>query len=319
MKAGCDSRGEGLLSEAIISQGLRFVNKIKHLRLLFLYGRSVSGAGVRRLKIQRSEETSMKIGVCAGTDKLALLSELGYDYFEPNFSWLTSLDEATFREQTALVEKYGLPAESYNIFFRGGMKLYAKDGCQDELLREIEAFAAQGFARAAAWGGRLAVIGSGFARGIPADMTKEEVEPQFARVLAVCGEAAEKQGMRVAVEPLSACECNYLHTVEEGAHVASLSGHAAVGTIVDFYHLWREGDDLDGLPRYADRLWHAHYARPEDRHAPEEGDLGHVRACAEILRKCPRVERISLECNWAQDFDRNVATARPYAEVFRSI
>jgi len=153
----------------------------------------------------------MKIGVCTGTDKLALLAELGYDYFEPNFSWLASLDEATYREQTALVEKHGLPAESYNIFFRGGMKLYAKDGGQDELLKEIEAFATHGFARAAAWGGKLAVIGSGFARGIPADMTREEVEPQFARVLAVCGEAAERYGMRVAVEPLCSQECRHFH------------------------------------------------------------------------------------------------------------
>ena len=176
----------------------------------------------------------MKIGVCTGTDKLALLAELGYDYFEPNFSWLASLDEATYREQTALVEKHGLPAESYNIFFRGGMKLYAKDGGQDELLKEIEAFATHGFARASAWGGKLAVIGSGFARGIPADMTREEIEPQFARVLAVCGEAADRYGMRVAVEPLCSQECNYLHTVGEGAHVATLSGSVAVGTIVDF-------------------------------------------------------------------------------------
>ena len=261
----------------------------------------------------------MKIGVCTGTDKLALLAELGYDYFEPKFSWLASLDEATYREQTALVEKHGLPAESYNIFFRGGMKLYAKDGGQDELLREIEAFATHGFARAAAWGGKLAVIGSGFARGIPTDMTREEIEPQFARVLAVCGEAAERHGMRVAVEPLCSQECNYLHTVGEGARVATLSGSVAVGTIVDFYHLWREGDDMDGLPNYADRLWHAHYARPEDRAAPEDADLGHVRACAEVLKRCPEVERISLECRWGENFDRSVAAARPHMDIFRSI
>ena len=79
----------------------------------------------------------MKIGVCATPDKLPLLSELGYDYFETNFSWLASLDNVAFREQTALVEKYTLASEAYNIFFKGGMKLYAPDGNEGTVLYEI--------------------------------------------------------------------------------------------------------------------------------------------------------------------------------------
>ena len=48
----------------------------------------------------------MKIGVCTSPDKLPLLTELGYDYFEACFSWLADLDEESFRAQTALVEKF---------------------------------------------------------------------------------------------------------------------------------------------------------------------------------------------------------------------
>ena len=94
----------------------------------------------------------MKIGVCTSPEKLQLLKELRYDYFESNFSWLTDLDEETFRIQTALVEKYSVLGEAYNIFFRPGMKLYASDGNQDELLQAIRIYADKGFARAAAWG-----------------------------------------------------------------------------------------------------------------------------------------------------------------------
>ena len=261
----------------------------------------------------------MKIGVCAGTEKLPLLAELKYDYFEPCFSWLASLDEAAFREQTALVEKYGLAAESYNIFFRGDARLYAKDGNQDALLKDIEAFANAGFARAAAWGGKVVVIGSGFVRRIPADMTREEVEPQLARVLAVCGEAAAKNGMLVTVEPLSLRYCNYIQTVKESANIATLSGHTAVGAMVDFYHLWKENDDFDALPEYADQLWHAHSARPVDRYIPEEKDQEHTWACAEILKKCSKVERISLECDWLKDFDTDIRLARPHMEIFHTV
>ena len=55
----------------------------------------------------------MKIGVCASPDKLPLLAELGYDYLEANFSWLASLDGEALRQNTALIEKTGVPAEAW--------------------------------------------------------------------------------------------------------------------------------------------------------------------------------------------------------------
>lgn len=261
----------------------------------------------------------MKIGVCASPDKLPLLAELGYDYIETNFSWLADLDEAKFREQTALIERYSLPSEAYNIFFRGGMKLYAPDGNQDPLLPDIAAYAEAGFARAAAWGGKVAVIGSGFVRGIPEGMTREDTEVQFARVLSVCGEAALRHGMKIVVEPLSRSDCNYIHTVAEGAAVARMADHPAVGVLVDFFHHWKNNDSLETLPDFAELLYHTHYARPDDRNVPQAEDEASVAALAELLKKCPNAERISLECIWKPDFDTAVAAARPFMEIFRNV
>ena len=260
----------------------------------------------------------MKIGVCASPDKLPLLADLRYDYFEANFSWLAGLDEDAFRQNTGLIERYGVPAEAYNIFFRGGMKLYAKDEDQSPLLREAAAYAESGFRRAAAWGGKIAVIGSGFVRGIPEGMTRVEVEPQFARVLTVCGEAAERYGMRIVVEPLSRRDCNYIHTVAEGAAAARSANNPAVGVLVDFYHHSENGDDLESLPSYGDLLWHVHYGRPKDRWAPIPGDEEGLKKLADLLRRCPKAERISLECAWHPDLDTAVTAARPLMEVFRA-
>lgn len=258
----------------------------------------------------------MKIGVCTSPDHLPLLAEQGYDYFETGFNWIINLDEAEFRAQSAIVEKYALAAEAFNGFFRGGTKMYAPDGNQDAILREIAAYAEKGFARAAAWGGEVAVFGCGSARGLREDMSREETDRQFARVLAVCGEAAERHGMRVAIEPLSKSECNYIHTVEEGAALAKLTGQAAVGVLVDFYHHAKNEDDLDALPLYADLLYHTHYARPVDRGGPEEEDRGQLLRLAEILKSCPKAKRISLECKWYDDFDGAVRRARPLMEIF---
>lgn len=260
---------------------------------------------------------TMKIGVCTSPDKLPLLTELGYDYFEACFSWLTDLDDENFRIQTALVEKYPLAGEVYNIFFRGGAQLYAPDGNQEPLLREIDAYADKGFRRAAEWGGKVAVIGSGFVRGLKEGMTREETDRQFARVLNVCGEAAARHGMKIVVEPLSRNECNYIHTMAEGAYAARMADHPAVGVLVDFYHHAKNGDDLDALPQYADLLYHAHYARLSDRGVPQEEDREQLLRLAELMKQCPKAERISLECSWAPDFDTAVRSAREIMEIFR--
>lgn len=261
----------------------------------------------------------MKIGVCATPDKLPLLEELGYDYVEANFNWMTSLSEDAYAANTALFERSSLAAEAFCIFFGGGTKLYAPDGKQDDLLRSIAAYAETGFARAERWGGKIAVIGSGGARAIPQGMTREEVEPQFARVLAVCGEAAERHGMRIVVEPLSRTDCNYIHTEAEGAAAARLAAHPAVGLLVDFYHHQKNNDDLDTIPDYADILWHAHTARAGDRLVPDAKSADAMKAFAEVLKKCPLTERISLECIWKPDYDTAVTAARPYMEIFRTI
>lgn len=259
----------------------------------------------------------MKIGVCASPDRLPLLEALGYDYIETNFGWLASLDEEEFCRQTREMERFSLASEAFNCFFKGEMQLYAPDGDQDSLLRQIRAYAERGFARAARWGGKIAVIGSGGARKMQDWMTREEADRQFSRVLAVCGEVADGYGMKIAVEPLSRRECNYIHTVAEGASVAEQSGNGAVGVMVDFFHHHSNGDDLTSLTNYADILYHSHYARPETRFVPMAGDESELTSVRTLLRQCPKVERISLECRWDPDFETAVTAARPLMEIFK--
>ena len=261
----------------------------------------------------------MKIGVCAGTQRIELLSELKYDYFEVNFSWLTTLDEAGFKEHSSIVEKYALAAESSNCFFPGDARLYDISGDNSHLLGDIEAFAKKGFERFAAWGGKVSVIGSGKARALHDGMTAAQADEQFSRVLNVCGEAADKYGIRVAVEPLSVKECNYIHTVAEGARLAAMSGNDSVGVIVDFYHHANNNDSIEDLPKYADRLLHAHYARPFDRKIPGEENTDHLLLCANALKACPKVERISLECSWSDDFEADIRAARDVMKVFSNV
>ena len=261
----------------------------------------------------------MKIGACILPSSIPLLVELGYDYFECNYGWLACLDDATYAEQSKIVEKNTLVGEAFNGFFPGNMQLYAKDGNQDEILRNVATYTERGFARATAWGCRVVVIGSGGARAIPEGMTREETEAQFARVLAVCGETADKYGVRVTIEPLSRNECNYLHTIEECMAVAKLSGHPSVGGMIDFYHHNYNQDAFDGSQDYADKLYHAHFSTAVYRNAPTSADVDELNYVAGILKHCPHIERLSLECAWKPGFEVCVREARPVMELFRTL
>ncbi len=264
----------------------------------------------------------MRIGVCCSPSNLPLLAELGYDYMDAHFGWLTGLTDEAFADVCRQVEQYGIPAEATQGFF-GDVTLFPEGGTvadADVRLYEIAHYAEKGFARAAALGGKMAVIGSGRQRTVPDSYPRDRAETEFARILAVCGEAADRHGMRVAVEPLSRRETNLIHTVAEGADMARRSGHSAVGTMVDFFHLWNNSDDLMTLPACGHTLIHAHLARANaDRNAPLAGDEHILAEWADILSRCPSVERISLECIWKPDFETSIREAAPLMECFRPI
>ena len=116
-------------------------------------------------------------------DQLATVYACGYDYIEANFGWVTTMSDEDFATNTALVEQSPIKVEAFNCFFNGSFPLYAADGDQSEILPQVEAYCEKGFARAAQWGGKVAVIGSGWVRKIPDGMTKEQIDPQFARGL----------------------------------------------------------------------------------------------------------------------------------------
>ena len=268
------------------------------------------------LRVKKKNQT-MKLGVCTSPEQLATAAACGYDYIEANFCWVTELSDEEYRDCTARVEKSPIKVEAYNCFFSGAFPIYAENGDQTDILAQVADYCEKGFSRAAAWGGKIAVIGSGWVRRIPEGMTREQIEPQFVRILTVCGEIAQKYGMRVVVEPLSCKDCNYINLVSEGVKVAALSGHPAVGGLVDIYHHHANGEDLAALPAFADLLYHAHYGSPVERVSPRPGNEEHLAAVAAVLRQCPHLERISLECTIKPDFETGLKTARPLLEVFK--
>lgn len=254
----------------------------------------------------------MKYGVCGRIDKLPILKKHKYDYIELNFSDMVFSDEAQFGETYDAIEHYGLPAECYNCFFKSDIKLNG-----DIDYDFIASYAEKGFSRAKTLGGKIAVLGSGAARRIPDGYQRENAVKQFVRVLNICGEIAGKHGMTLAVEPLNIHETNFINTVAEGIEICKLADNENVKCLVDFFHVYMNGETTDAVKNSAGMLCHAHIARPNpDRRAPSMADISECSAWAEALKACGYTARISLEAKFSPDFEQEVLEARRVLDVF---
>ena len=254
----------------------------------------------------------MRFGVCCGSDKFEFIRKAGYDYGEMCLNQIADMDEAAFGRTRDEVEKSGILAETFNCFF-GGVRLtgpgvdYA--GLADYADKALE--------RAALLGGKVAVLGSGGARRIPEGFDPTVAGAQFLRVLQLCGEAALRHGMEIALEPLNQLETNIVNTVSAGAGFVEAAQCPGARLLVDFYHLFRENEPPENVIAAGKYLSHVHLARPSaDRKMPVEEDMPTVRLWAETLKKAGYDGRLSLEGRM-DDFDREVVETRPRLEVFR--
>ena len=255
----------------------------------------------------------MKFGVCGNLTRLPAIQETGYDYIEMNFSTLALMSEEDFIKTRDELARVGMRAEAFNGFFKSDVVLYGEGADLDALA----AYCETGFSRAAQLGGAVAVLGSGGARSIPEGMTVEEAEEQFCRVLTVCGDVAIKYGMRIAIEPLRASECNFINLVSEGAAICRRVNHPAVKLLVDFFHFYCGEEPISHLHDAADVLIHAHLARPNlDRLMPREEDRETVALWAQALRDIGYTGRLSLEGGHGSDFNASILATRSYLSLF---
>jgi sugar phosphate isomerase/epimerase len=246
----------------------------------------------------------MRFGVCAGVAHAPLLSQCGYDFIELSASadLQPESDEASWAVKRREIETMPLPAEAFNSFVRIG-KIVGPDVDSDRLRKYV--FAA--LARAAQVGGSVIVFGSGGARNIPEGWTLEQAHRQLAEFLNFCGDACERSGVKVVIEPLCRAECNIINLVSEGAALAREIGRPGVMNLADTYHMEAEGEALKAMVDSADVLAHVHTA-DSGRLWPGSGSYDHAALFA-ALKQANYDKRISIECAWQDEIDEHAASA----------
>lgn len=256
----------------------------------------------------------MRFGVSCGYEWLPALREAGYDYIETAVTGLLGKSDAELVEISRQLEQFDMKTEVVNCFFYPGKSLYSESA---EFYRP---HAEKALTRAAALGCEIAVIGSGGSRQVPDGMPVEDAKRKFADILTICGEEAEKKGIRIVVEPLREKETNFIHTITEGIEVANMANHPAVGTLIDFFHFHCNGESLSELDTLNGPIYHTHLARPStDRCFPQPLDIPTVRLWAEKLRKIGYNDRLSLECRFTEsNYRQELKVARQVLEVFQT-
>ncbi len=256
----------------------------------------------------------MRFGVCSKFDYFPWIEAAGYDYYEGVLSHIAAMSQEEYSALEKKLKEAKVHLEGTAVFIKGSARLIG-EAADFEALAEYADFA---LGRAAKLGAKFAVLGSGKARSIPEGFSRARGEAQFMEVARICGDAAQKYGMKLAIEPLNYEETNLINTIAEGLEFCKKLHHPAIGLVADLFHMYMVGEDPSILKEAKDYLVHLHIARPDpDRAAPSMADAKILREWAKSLKECGYDGRMSLECSWKPSVEKSLEKMLEVKELFQ--
>ncbi len=269
------------------------------------------------LAVQTPDVTlALPVALLSGTwpEKLDRAARLGVDGLELMTADPSGLQPGRMRKQ---LEAHGLCAVAIGsgaAAMQAGLALlHADAGVAARAatrLDELMAFAAD-------VGAPLVTIGSFRGRLVGAGAGARE---RLADALRLAAERAATLGVRLAIEPLNRYEADLINTAAEGLAFVESVGHAALGLLLDTYHVNIEEASWEApihCLMQAGRLWHMHLG-DNNRLSPGDGmiDFG---ALVRALRAAGYNGALSAELLARPDPDtaarRTVEHMRPLLEA----
>ncbi len=253
--------------------------------------------------------------VCTSVANYPMLKAAGYQYVESNVSYLMpDRSDAEFQEHLDEIRSVEARIISCTSFIPGSLPLVGPEAKHAEAL----VWAESALRRAGMVNIPYIVFGSGRARNVPEDVTKEQATEQFIAFCKQIAPLAQKYNVTVVIEPLNRAETNLINSLEEGGRIVEAVNHPNIRLLCDIYHMMREDEPASEIVKYGKYIRHCHIAEKEERTSPgTEGDdfRPYFRALKEIGYKgC-----LSIEGRW-KDLPREVGPALSYMqEQFRSL
>ena len=246
-----------------------------------------------------------------GIERIGALTRAGYDYVELPLAEMMQLSEPAFGALQDALEKHGVRCEACNNFFPKTMRL---TGAQADPMGETLDYVERALARAEGLGVRKVVFGSGGAKQAPAGYPIEKGYLQVVELLRAIGPIAKKHGVTVVIEPLRRAECNLINSFEEGCRLADDADDPQVKVLADYYHMSEENEPAEHVARLAPgHLAHLHFANPDGRVYPHDGDGHDYSAFVRAVRSAGYADTMSCEAysdNYERDAARTLAFLR---------
>lgn len=237
------------------------------------------------------------IGACLSPQQASTLTPAhALDFLEVNIQsfLLPSRPDSDFLPQLHLARATRQPITAANCFLPPALKSAGPHAQPDA----IRAYATTAFRRARSVGIRTIIFGSGASRQLPEDLSPTEALPQFIALLRSLGPLAETFGVTLALEPLNHAECNFIHTIAEGASVIRAVDHLSIRLTADLYHMARNGELWSHLADAADLLAHIHVAEIPHRTPPGTEGVSWAEPFS-ILKKSRYAGALSIEASWS--------------------
>jgi len=249
-------------------------------------------------------------GICAKLSQYPAIRQAGYEYIEPGVTDFLVPDKNDSIFLINLKEQKRLNAKiiSCIYFLPGNLKVTGLEPKNDE----ITAWAETAFSRAQKAGIPYIVFGSGGARRVPDNFSKQEATQQFISLCKRLAPLAKKYKITVLVEPLNTKETNIINSLSEGAEIVKAVNHPNIQLICDIYHMLKENEPASDIIKYRKYIKHCHIAEKETRSAPgTKGD--DFTPYFKALKKIKYKGCISIEGNF-DSFETRISSALQFMQ-----
>ena len=240
----------------------------------------------------------MKLGI-AGVrpgqeDRLKIAKEIGYDFVETSLAATLDWSFETVSDFADFLSDIKLPCISTNGMFPPDIKLIGKDA--DKV--KISEYLNESFEKIAPLKTKVCVLGSGGARTTPEGYSIEKAYDEFAQLISeTISPIFDKYGKILAIEPLNYSEFNIVNTVADSMRVVKAVNKPNVFTLIDFYHVRYNGEDIESFKDYKGYIKHVHVASYNNkRRYPRPYDGENYKRFFEVLREADYEEQnVSIE------------------------
>ena len=215
----------------------------------------------------------MDFSISAQPPQFEAIAAAGFKYVDPHFgSGLSKYNtEAEFQALGDTLKRTGLTLWGSAGLFPKTLHLVGPEANLEEAVDFIRV----GMKRAATYGTKVVVFGSGDARRIPAGFDPREAYAQLVALGKAIAPIAQEHGVNIAVENLNCNETNTLTSLASTLKYVQDVGHPAFQLLIDVFHFQRSDRDLAALAQAVPHCIHAHIATYENRKFPgmEECDF----------------------------------------------